>query len=150
MTYFPAAAASCEQEGWEEYWTCNDCNAYFLDEACQNMVSRADLILPSVGHGEAELRGQKNATCEAEGYSGDWICPVCQCVLENGHIEPMVEHDYLDGVCTMCQTADPDQNLTAEDDSGHKSPGIAFWIVILVLACAVVGRLFYVQKKRKH
>jgi len=148
--YCSAEVASCEKEGWEEYWICSDCHSYFSDEACQNLVSYADLIVQPVGHVEAELRNQKNATCEAEGYSGDWICPVCQCVLESGQIEPMHAHNYADGICSMCQAADPDQDWTVEENLEPKHTKSIIWIIILVFACAFAGTMLYVWRKRKH
>ena len=45
-------------------------------------------------HPETELRGAKEATCTAEGYTGDVCCTTCNQVLTPGQVIPVLPHDY--------------------------------------------------------
>lgn len=63
-------------------------------------------VLDALGHGEAELKNQKDATCTAEGYTGDKVCTVCGEILEKGESIAMLAHSYKDGKCTVCGTID--------------------------------------------
>ena len=56
--------AACTEKGVKTY-TCTVCQATKTEE------------IPATGHGKTEVRNQKDATCKAEGYTGDSYCTVC-------------------------------------------------------------------------
>ena len=77
------------------------------------------VYLPMTGH-ETELRGAKEATEEAEGYTGDMVCKRCDAVISQGQVipklvdpapEPCVEHTggtptcTEEGRCSICGEA---------------------------------------------
>lgn len=58
-------------------------------------------------HTSTLLQGRKDATCTAEGYTGDTVCAGCGKVLSLGSAVPLLAHTYENGVCTQCGGADP-------------------------------------------
>ena len=52
-------------------------------------------VIPATGclHGNEELRGALEPTCTEEGYTGDWCCPRCDAVVQEGEPIPMLPHD---------------------------------------------------------
>lgn len=103
-----AKAAACTEDGNKEYWYCNVCGRYFGDEALTQEIKKEDTIVKAKGHGETELKNEKEATCTAEGYTGDTVCKECGEVLEKGETVPMLAHNYENGTCTECGASDPD------------------------------------------
>ena len=54
---------------------------------------------------ETQLQGQLDATCTAEGYTGDAVCTVCRNLVTPGQEIPMLPHEtqlqgQLDATCT--------------------------------------------------
>ncbi len=45
-------------------------------------------------HEETELKDKKDATCTADGYTGDVVCKECQTVLEEGEVIPAAGHSW--------------------------------------------------------
>ncbi len=59
--------------------------------------------------GDIEVtKEEKDATCTAEGFSGNIVCGECKAVLDEGTVIPKTAHTYKDGKCTVCSAADPD------------------------------------------
>ena len=50
LTYVPAQAASCEQDGHVEYWFCAACGRYFADAQAQKELTYAETVIPATGH----------------------------------------------------------------------------------------------------
>lgn len=106
-TKVEAKAPTCTEPGNQEYWHCPVCGLYFDDEALTQEITLEDTVLAPKGHGETELKNAKEATCTAEGYTGDKVCKDCGTVLEQGKAIPKLAHHYVNGVCTACGAADP-------------------------------------------
>lgn len=110
-------APTCESMGYTTY-TCTVCGdsyrADFIDatghdlEACtvnatclsygytENACKHCDFayiseITEPLGH-KIELQGQKEATLDADGYTGDLVCAVCGLVVEKGTAIPALGH----------------------------------------------------------
>lgn len=104
------------------------------------------------GHTFADhVYGKKDATCTAEGYTGDKICKYCGVVLEKGESIPKLEHNYKNGKCTVCGEADPSyiSGSSSEADSPHtgNENNLHLWFILLLTsgvsaACAAVRRKF--------
>ena len=45
-----AKAATCEDTGNLDYWTCKDCNKVFSDEACETETTLEKMTTPATGH----------------------------------------------------------------------------------------------------
>lgn len=46
------------------------------------------------GHGDAEIRNAKTATCVTEGYTGDTYCKVCQSKIKTGTAIAKTAHSW--------------------------------------------------------
>ena len=85
------------------------------------------------GHPNTEVRNAKNATCIAEGYTGDTICKDCSLTVKKGSVIAKKEHSWNAGTitkqptctgtgvktftCTVCKTTKT-ETLKA---NGHKA-----------------------------
>lgn len=101
-----AKDATCTADGNIPYWYCESCGKYFSDENATDEITLAETVVPAAGHGETELKNQKDATCTEAGYTGDKVCAVCGEILEKGETIPKLAHDYKDGKCTVCGAID--------------------------------------------
>ena len=138
-------APDCTNAGTEER-VCTD---------CQNKEMRE---IPALGHGETELKDAKEATCTAEGYTGDKVCKVCGEVVEQGKAIPKLAHSYKDGKCTVCGATDPnykptepenpdkgDSNVPETGDNGN----MMLWIALLFVSGAgLFGATAFSRKKK--
>ena len=96
--------------------------------------SRCGAIDPSsCAHGDTVIQNAKDATCSAEGYTGDTFCNTCQTVTQTGStiaklahtggaaatctaaqtctvcgatVTAALGHNYVDGVCSRCGAED--------------------------------------------
>ena len=48
--YHAYVAPTCEAVGNVEYWYCTSCKSYFEDAGATRKISRADIVLPAIGH----------------------------------------------------------------------------------------------------
>lgn len=162
-----AKAATCTEHGNTEYWHCEICGKYFSDEALNKEISREDTLVKAKGHGKAELKNQKDATCIAEGYTGDMVCKDCGEVLAKGESRPKLIHIYKDGKCSICGATDfnfkptasvppidlEDQSVSTETpnvenpQTGDNSNMVSWILMFVVLGCAVIGIVVYGKKK---
>jgi hypothetical protein len=72
---------------------------------CSHCVGKLHTEIPATGHGETEIRNQKEVTCTEDGYSGDFYCTVCDTKLEEGQTIPAQGHQWDNGKVTMKATA---------------------------------------------
>ena len=94
MTHHAAKAATCVAEGNIEYWTCARCQKSFVDEAGTREVQNVTLPVDPDNHaGNTEVRGQKDATCTEDGYSGDTWCLDCGKKIADGQVIKALGHD---------------------------------------------------------
>lgn len=108
------------------------------------------------------LENEKEATCTAEGYTGDKVCADCGKVLEKGEIVPKPAHSYKNGTCTACGASDPDYrpadpadpaasgrdkdgSTPRTDDSGN----LTLWLLLLTASGCVLMGIAY-SRRRKH
>ena len=62
-------------------------------------------VLPATGHQHTEIRNKKEATCKAEGYTGDMYCKDCGEKLSDGKtIAKTTEHTWDAGKVTKAAT----------------------------------------------
>ena len=111
------------------------------------------------------LENKKEATCTAEGYTGDEVCSVCNEVVKKGSVIKKLAHNYVDGKCSVCGAVDPNYNQnqsggTSNNNSSQNtsnlntpatgdSANMTLWLVILVVCVVVVGGSIIYMKKKK-
>lgn len=117
-----AKEATCTETGNIAYWYCTNCDKYYSDEACTQEIGLEDTVIAAKGHSETELKNVKEATCTAEGYTGDKVCKTCGEVVEAGKTVVKTAHTYKDGKCTVCGAIDPSYKPGTQQD-GAKDPG---------------------------
>lgn len=108
VTLVKGTPATCTEDGVKDYYVCT-CGAAFEDDAMTKPIDNLDewKVIAALGHGETRLENQKEATCTAEGYTGDKVCTVCGETVEKGQVIPMKDHHYENGVCVDCGAKDP-------------------------------------------
>ena len=116
-THVEAKAPTCYENGNIEYWLCEACGQAWLDADCTQNTNVLAVVLP-MAHAEATHVEAKAATCTADGNIEYWICEPCgqvwldeACTL-NSNVKSVVlpapGHDYVDGICSVCDAVDPD------------------------------------------
>ena len=75
-------AATCEEEGFKDYYNCSVCGKNFTDETCATEI--ADLDAWKAGDGKIAAKGHtavkvdgKAATCKEAGFKEYYNCSVC-------------------------------------------------------------------------
>ena len=74
---------------------------------------------PECGHYVTQVTGKVDATCAAEGYTGDVVCFSCGYVVSNGNTIDTIPHRFVSGVCAVCATPEPiecDSHVDVNDD----------------------------------
>ena len=73
--------ATCTENGSKEYWSCEHCEAKYLDERCTQVVENEnDLVISAKGHKEV-VDAAVAATCTEKGKTEGKHCEVCNEVL---------------------------------------------------------------------
>ena len=91
-------AATCTEAGNREYWHCFDCDEYFADADCTQVIREADMVLPALGHDMTKVEAAV-PTCTSTGNNEYYTCSRCGKVFkdEQGKIETTVEAETLKG-----------------------------------------------------
>ena len=66
---------TCTEDGNIEYWTCNECNQYFLDEAGAQLSSAEAVVVEA--HHTLEHNAKIDETCDTDGVIEYWHCTAC-------------------------------------------------------------------------
>ena len=116
MTKTDAVAATCTENGNNEYYTCETCHNVFKDAAGTQETTVAAETFTKLGHNMAKIEA-KAVTCTENGNNEYYICNVCHKVFKDqaGTRETTVaaeivkapgKHDWSnkDGVCKVCKT----------------------------------------------
>lgn len=159
-----AKEATCTEAGNIAYWYCTICDKYYSDAACTQEIEPADATIIAKGHGETELKNAKEATCIAEGYTGDKVCKTCGEVIEAGKAVAKTMHVYKDGKCTVCGATDPgykpntqpggttgatDTTTTGKDvPKTDDNNNITFYLILMLISIlSFTGTAVYSRKK---
>ena len=139
VTFVPAVAPTCEDDGNIGYWVCSACGCFFADEKATEELTAEELVDPAKGHTLVKVPAVA-PTCEETGVIEYWDCTVCgknfadenateeltdeQLIIPaNGHtlvkvpkVEPTCEEtgviEYWD--CTVCGKNFADENAAEE------------------------------------
>lgn len=87
LEHHEAKTATCTEDGYEEYWSCVDCNRLYSDKD-GNTEIYAIPTTEATGHSITH-REEVAPTCTESGTGGYWECTVCHKLFsdENGETE---------------------------------------------------------------
>ena len=88
---FAAVASTCTVAGHSAYWECTSCHRYFSDAECTNEIDLSSTELPLAQHTHVTIPGVA-ATCTSTGLTDGIKCSVCELVIEERQVIPMVDH----------------------------------------------------------
>lgn len=84
---------TCTEAGTKTY-TCTSCGKTKTTE------------IAATGHQHTEIRNKKEATCKAEGYTGDTYCTDCETKVSSGQAIPKIDHTWDNGKVTTEATCE--------------------------------------------
>lgn len=129
LTAHAAVAKTCTEAGNSAYWECTACHNYFSDANGATQIEADSWVIPA-GHTLTHVAA-KAATCTASGVKSHYKCTVCgklftdaqgenETTLAALKIAKTNDHNFVNGVCTICGAADPDYK---EPDNGGGNGG---------------------------
>ena len=136
-------APTCTEKGETTYTA-----TFEADWAMTQTKVLADIS--ATGHGETERINAKDATCTQEGYTGDQVCKDCGAVLEQGHVTAKIAHNYKDGKCTVCGSADPTYNPNPQSPQTGDRHNVELWSSLLLVAAASFVLLTAVRRRERE
>jgi len=106
LTKTNAVAPTCAVNGNVEYYTCSKCNVKFSDAQATNVIT--NVVVAATGmHDPSDVRNEVEPTEDAEGYTGDVYCAVCEQLLTTGFVIPKLPHTHAmtktDAVAPTCE-----------------------------------------------
>ena len=96
LTRVEAVAATCTANGRKAYYTCQNCNEVFKDEAGTQSTTVEAETIPATGHKMVNIPA-KAATCTENGNKGYYTCETCHKVFKDaaGKEETTIEAEKL-------------------------------------------------------
>lgn len=155
--------ATCTEEGVAEHFYCANCGGYYASENGEvgALIEKADVAISALGHTlEAQWSGDDadhwhicsvceeiadkeahttelvnavEATETTEGYTGDQVCTVCEAVVEQGEVIPVITNE---------PTAPENEPVEPEKQNGLLIVAIA----VAAAAAIGVGAFLFVKK----
>ncbi len=122
----PHDLSDWKHNGNEHYKICSVCSAQ-VDKGAHSYNGAMNCQVCGYGcsHGATEIRGKKDPTCSAFGYTGDTYCTVCSVKIKTGDNIPMLDHTWgnweYSGVgghfkpCTKCSAVTNTEPHTYKD-----------------------------------
>ena len=101
-----AKAATCEQAGNVQYFTCTTCEKVYLDEAGTTETTLEETVILAKGHQESTLAAVA-PTCTATGLTAGKKCSVCSKLLVAQQVVEMLDHteETIAAVAPTCTEA---------------------------------------------
>lgn len=104
-------------------------------------------------HPGTKVINKKDATCAAEGYTGDTVCSACENLFDKGKTIPkLTEHTYKDGKCSVCGVADPNapKAPAATDATAATGDDMNMALPITVAGLALAAMAVVMATRRRH
>lgn len=103
LTHHLATESTCTETGNYEHWTCDNCEAYFLDENATYPTLVDEVIIPLADHTEV-IDEAVSPTCKDTGLSEGKHCSECGEILVEQKLVEINKniHVYEDNVCINC------------------------------------------------
>lgn len=117
FVFMEANEVTCTEDGNIAYYVCSSCKRLYTDEAGENEINEADVVIKAVGHVQSEWDIIKAPTCTEEGRK-HIICTVCgeelqvESVAATGHTASewtvvkaadCLEKGVERKICTVCE-----------------------------------------------
>lgn len=162
--------ATCTEDGVVAHFYCYNCGRYYasVDGQLGEQIQKEQITVAATGHsfgtafeadekahwhvcacGETsekeahttELKNAKEATGETEGYTGDQVCSVCEQVVAEGEVIP---------VLTIGAETEPTETTpaTAEPVAKEGVPGAVIVVIAVAAVAAAVGVFFFLKKRK--
>ena len=130
MTKTDAKAATCTEDGNNEYYTCSACGKAFKDADGKTETTVEAEKLAAMGHTMTKTDA-KAATCTEDGNIAYWHCSVCNKYFsdENGTTEIALADTVVKAHHTMTKTDAKEPTCTAEGNNAYYT-------------CSVCGKVF--------
>ena len=130
MTKTEAKAATCTEDGNNEYYTCSACGKAFKDADGKTVTTVEAEKLAATGHTMAKTEA-KAATCTEDGKTAYWYCSVCNKYFsdENGTTETTLPDTVVKAHHTMTKTDAKEPTCTEEGNNAYYT-------------CSVCGKVF--------
>ena len=156
MSKMEAKDPTCTEAGHIACWTCPVCNKYFEDENGTTELKMEEVFIQAKGHGDTVVKNAKEATCSAEGYTGDKVCQVCGEVVEAGESIPKLAHLYQDDKCTVCGAIESNSQPTDPVNEESVSPKTqddqnrSLWIILMLASVGGLAGITISKKKQSN
>ena len=130
MTKTEAKAATCTEDGNNEYYTCSACGKAFKDADGKTVTTVEAEKIAAMGHTMIKTEA-KAATCTEDGNTAYWHCSVCNKYFsdENGTNETTLPETVVKAHHTLTKTDAKESTCTAEGNNAYYT-------------CSVCGRVF--------
>ena len=130
MTKTDAKAATCTEDGNNEYYTCSACGKVFKDADGKTETTAEAEKIAATGH-KMTKTDAKDATCTENGNTAYWHCSVCNKYFsdENGTTEIALPDTVVKAHHTMTKTDAKEPTCTAEGNNAYYT-------------CSVCGKVF--------
>ena len=164
--------ATCTKTGVAEHYYCVNCSNFYASDNGNlgQAIKKSDITIAALGHSfgtewagdekghwhvcatcqekseteahTTELVNALEATEEAEGYTGDKVCTVCQTVVEKGQTIPVISNEP-----TQAPTEAPAQDAEPQIQGRGAGSGWLLWVFLGLLV--IVAVLLVIQKPWK-
>ena len=130
MTKTDAKAATCTEDGNNEYYSCSACGKAFKDADGKIETTVEAEKIAATGHTMTKTDA-KAATCTEDGNTAYWHCSVCNKYFsdENGSTEIALPDTVVKAHHTMTKTDAKEPTCTAEGNNAYYT-------------CSVCGKVF--------
>ena len=130
MTKTEAKAATCTEDGNNEYYTCSACGKAFKDADGKTVTTVEAEKIAATGHTMTKTEA-KAATCTEDGNIAYWYCSVCNKYFsdESGTTETTLPDTVIKAHHTMTKTDAKAATCTAEGNNAYYT-------------CSVCGKVF--------
>ena len=130
MSKNDAKAATCTEDGNNEYYSCSACGKAFKDADGKTVTTVEAEKIAATGHTMTKTDA-KAATCTEDGNIAYWYCSVCNKYFsdENGTTEITLDDTVIKAHHTMTKTDAKEPTCTAEGNNAYYT-------------CSVCGKIF--------
>lgn len=102
--------ATCTTDGNVEHYVCKDCGKKYED--AEGKIELSSTVIPAKHTGGTEIRGEKEATGTADGYTGDLYCLGCGAKISSGEYIISNNHTHkLENVSRVEPSCKEDGNI---------------------------------------